>query len=60
MMISKEESPRTTYESKSNAYIMHYKDISDNSFKGEFTSDTVCVSKKELEKILELNNYFKL
>ena len=42
---------------------MHYKDISDDSFKGEFgefTSDTVCVSKKELDKILESNNYFKL
>ena len=63
MMISKEEAPRTTYEPENNAYIMHYKDISDDSFKGEFgefTSDTVCVSKRELDKILESNNYFKL
>ena len=63
MMISKEEAPRTTYEPENNAYIMHYKDISDDSFKGEygeFTSDTVCVSKKGLDKILESNNYFKL
>lgn len=59
MMISKEEAPRTTYELKNNTYVMHYKDISDDPFEGEFTSDTVCVSKDELVKLLESYNYFK-
>jgi len=59
MMISKEEAPRTTYESKNNTYVMHYKDLSGDSFEGEFTSDTVCVSKDELIKLLESYNYFK-
>ena len=59
MMISKEEAPRTTYELKNNTYVMHYKDLSDDPFSGEFTSDTVCVSKDELIEILESYNYFK-
>lgn len=59
MMISKEEAPRTTYELENNTYVMHYQNVSDDSFKGEFTSDTVCVSKDELVKILESYNYFK-
>ena len=59
MMISKEEAPRTTYELKNNAYVMHYKDLSPDPFEGEFTSDTVCVSKDELIELLESYNYFK-
>ena len=59
MMISKEEAPRTTYELNNNTYVMHYQDLSDDPFEGEFTSDTVCVSKEELIEILESYNYFK-
>lgn len=59
MMISKEEAPRTTYELKNNTYVMHYKDLSPDPFEGEFTSDTVCVSKDELIELLESYNYFK-
>jgi len=58
-MISKEESPRTTYEFNTDTYVMHYKDILNDPFKGEFTSDTVCVSKEELFNILESYNFFQ-
>jgi UDP-N-acetylglucosamine 4,6-dehydratase len=59
MMISKEESSRTTYEFSTDTYVMHYKDISNDPFEGEFTSDTVCVSKEELFTILESYNFFQ-
>jgi hypothetical protein len=39
---------------------MHYKNVSNDNdlpFK-EFTSDKVCVSKKELKNILKTHNYF--
>lgn len=59
MMVSFEESPRTSYHKLNNTYYMHYKDISNSPINFEFTSDTVCVSKDELVKILESYNYFK-
>jgi len=60
MMVSFEESPRTSYVIEDDTYYMHYKDISPNPINFEFTSDQVCVSKEELIDILESYNYFKL
>jgi UDP-N-acetylglucosamine 4,6-dehydratase len=59
MMVSNEESPRTFYNVKNDTFYMHYKETVKDSPKFEFTSDTVCVSKDELVKILESYNYFK-
>ena len=58
MMISKEESPRCHSNVDGTIY-MHYKDIIDVNYKKEFTSDKVCLSKKELKSILSKYNYFK-
>lgn len=58
MMISKEESPRCHPNIDGTIY-MHYKDIIDANHKKEFTSDKVCLSKKELKSILSKYNYFK-
>ena len=58
MMISKEESPRCHPNVDGTIY-MHYKDIIDANYKKEFTSDKVCLSKKELKIILNKYNYFK-
>tara|TARA_R110002167_G_scaffold60810_3_gene171418 strand:- start:713 stop:1642 length:930 start_codon:yes stop_codon:yes gene_type:complete len=60
MMVSSEESPRTSYIEKDDTYYMHYKDMSKNPIDFEFTSDQVCVSKEELITILESYNYFKV
>lgn len=57
-MISKEESPRCHSNVDGTIY-MHYKDIIDVNYKKEFTSDKVCLSKKELKSILSKYNYFK-
>lgn len=59
MMISKEETPRTSYDSNKDVFFMHYKDISTSPIQEEFTSDTTCVSKQELQKILERYAFFK-
>lgn len=60
MMVSKEERPRTTYNSSNDTYYMHYKDISDNPpYWQEFTSQEVAVTKDELESILINHNFFQ-
>ena len=59
MMISKEELPRTHYNSLDNTYYMHYKEIQEKWDGREFTSDVVCMSKDELKNILKTYNYFK-
>ena len=60
MMVSKEERPRTSYNSEKDIYYMHYKDISDDSVSWEeFTSDQVVVNKEELSNILQSYNYFQ-
>jgi UDP-glucose 4-epimerase len=60
MMISEEESPRTSYNSSSNTYYMHYRDIVNETLGlKQLTSDLVVVSKEELEVILTQHNYFK-
>lgn len=60
MMISKEEIPRTLYNSNNDTYYMHYKNLSnDCKFSWqEFTSDITVVSKDELIKVLENYDYF--
>lgn len=60
MMISKEEAPRTIYDSNHDIYYMHYKNVTtvEHSW-NEFTSDICVVPKQELESILAAHNYFK-
>jgi UDP-N-acetylglucosamine 4,6-dehydratase len=61
MMVSKEESHRTFFESSDNVYYMHYKNIYNNSFGwDEYTSDKTLVSKEVLENILLEHNFFKV
>jgi UDP-N-acetylglucosamine 4,6-dehydratase len=59
MMISTEESNRTEFNKEKNIYMMHYKNIVNNS-EYELTSDRCVVSKEQLFKILESNNFFQL
>jgi UDP-glucose 4-epimerase len=61
MMISSEEVPRTFYNSNDNTFYMHYRNIlTDQNFNfNQLTSDIVCVSKSDLETILEKRNYYK-
>jgi UDP-glucose 4-epimerase len=62
MMISKEEVPRTIYDSKHDIYYMHYKNTNLNLNKfnwEEFTSDITLVNKQELKIILQKYGYFK-
>ena len=60
MMISEEESPRTSYNSRNNTYYMHYRDIVNETLElKQLTSDLVVVSKPELEEILTQHKYFK-
>jgi UDP-glucose 4-epimerase len=60
MMISREESPRTTYNANHDIYYMHYKNINSNKFKWEeFTSDITLVNKQELKTILQIHKYFQ-
>lgn len=60
MMISREESPRTTYNIDHDIYYMHYKNINSNKFNWEeFTSDITLVNKQELKTILQTYGYFK-
>ncbi len=44
MMVSSEETPRTSYVVEDDTYYMHYKNISKNTIDFEFTSDQVCVA----------------
>lgn len=60
MMISKEETPRTFFDEKSNTYYMHYKNTFSNHIQDEFTSDKVLLSKTELYSILNKQNFFKV
>ena len=61
MMISKEEVNRTKYDSKSNVYLMNYKETYGNKFDwNEFTSDFTVVSYDKLKSKLEKNNYYKI
>jgi UDP-glucose 4-epimerase len=62
MMISKEEVPRTFYNTEHDVYYMHYKNINPipNKFNwGEFTSNITLVDKQKLKTILENYEYFK-
>ena len=60
MMISEEESPRTSYDSSNNTYYMHYRDITNETLGlKQLTSDLVVVSKQDLEAMLIQHNYFK-
>jgi UDP-glucose 4-epimerase len=60
MMISEEESPRTSYDSSNNTYYMHYRDITNETLGlKQLTSDLVVVSKQDLEAMLTQHNYFK-
>jgi UDP-N-acetylglucosamine 4,6-dehydratase len=61
MMISKEEVPRTFYNSEHDIYYMHYKNTNSNKFDWEeFTSDITLISKQELKIILQSFNYFHI
>ncbi|PBJ13846.1 polysaccharide biosynthesis protein [Flavobacterium sp. ACN6] len=61
IMIAKEETPRTYLDEKLNLYMMHYKNIYDNSNVNfeEFSSNNVVVSKEKLFEKLKENNFFK-
>ena len=59
MMISAEEAPRTYFNQEKNAFFMHYEDLAQDPIDFEFTSDSVSVSKEELEKLLESYDYFR-
>lgn len=60
MMISREEAPRTVYNTDHDIYYMHYKNINLNKFNWEeFTSDITLVNKQELKTILQTYGYFK-
>lgn len=58
MMISKEESYRTKYDSSKNIFYMHYKNIVNSPQEFELTSDKTLVTKDELNEILLSYNYF--
>ena len=59
IMVSDEEAPRTLINSEGSTWYMHYKEVYENSLKGEFSSKDVVVSKDELRQILINYNYFK-
>ncbi len=60
MMISREEAPRSFFNTGNNTYYMHYSNLSNQSIDWEeFTSDKVVVSKKDLELILSKYQYFQ-
>lgn len=61
IMISKEEVPRTMYNGDSNIFLMHYKNVYNQTFPWtEFSSEHVVISKQELYSILEHFNFFRL
>lgn len=60
MMISKEEIPRTIFDSEKNIYYMHYKNISDVRYEwDEFTSNINLINKEDLNKLLNEKKYYK-
>lgn len=64
IMIAKEELPRTYYSKDNDNYLMHYRDIQKDNMVGKFINDEYnsgdyILSKEELIKILEKNNYYK-
>ncbi len=62
IMIAREEIPRTYLDEKSNLFMMHYKNIYDNSNVNfsEFSSENVMVTKEVLYKKLKENNFFNI
>jgi len=61
-MISPYEVNRVRYDKKEDAYLIHYRDVFNESTFPEnkgFSSDDHCVSKEELDAILAKYNYFK-
>ena len=64
-MVSQEEMTRTNYDSNTDNFFMHYERIQNlenrNSYfpNNEYSSRDFVVSKDELDKILEKNNYYK-
>jgi FlaA1/EpsC-like NDP-sugar epimerase len=61
IMASSEEVSRMQYDQERDLYIMHPKtQYSQVSFpSGEYSSDDVCISKEELEKLLEKHDFFR-
>lgn len=59
MLISNEETTRTTHDKNQDLFFMHYKDISEDPIDFEFTSDKTVITKEELNKLLKQYNYFK-
>lgn len=60
MMISKEEIPRTIFDSEKNIYYMHYKNTSDVRYEwDEFTSNINLINKEDLNKLLNEKKYYK-
>lgn len=58
IMIANEEAPRVTFDLTKDLFYMHYQKVSD-TYQGEFSSQSTCVSKQELDSILQQYNYFK-
>lgn len=61
IMISKEESNRTFYDSKNDVYFMHYEKVYNQKFEwSELSSEFTIISKNELYEILQKYNFFKI
>lgn len=60
-MVSPYEINRVTFDRKNNKYTMHYKDVVNKITLGHngLSSEDTLVSKKELEEILKLHNFFR-
>ncbi len=60
-MISPYESARVTYDKENDVYLIHYKEVSGtvNFGYSGFSSENSCVTKEDLEKLMEKHNYFK-
>lgn len=60
MMISNEELPRTEFNKEKNCYLMHYKNLANESFNfSQLTSDICLINIEELNSLLEKYNYFR-
>ena len=59
IMVAEEEAPRTEFKKENNTLYMHYKNLTTNPLREEFSSKTQVVSKEQLENILESYNFFK-
>lgn len=63
IMISKEEIPRTYYNTINNCYFMHYKNIYEsnlNFINNEYSSRDYIMTKDELYKKLEIKDFYKI